>query len=125
MFAGHIGAALVIARVEKRVNVGVFVGAALLLDLMLWLLVLLGLESVAIPSNFTSTHQPEFVFPYSHGLLAGVLWSAVAGAATFLACSGRPALKWRAAVLVAAAVLSHWLLDVLVHRPEMPLTGNT
>ena len=125
MFAGHVGAALAIARVEKRVNVGVFVGAALLLDLVLWLLVLLGLESVAIPSNFTSTHQPEFVFPYSHGLLAGVLWSAVAGAAAFLACLDRPALKWRAAVLIAAAVVSHWLLDALVHRPEMPLTGGT
>jgi hypothetical protein len=125
MFAGHIGAALVIGRVERRVNVGVFVGAALLLDLVLWLLVLLGLESVVIPSSFTSTHQPEFVFPYSHGLLAAVLWSAVAGAPAFLACSDRPALKWRAAVLIAAAVVSHWLLDALVHRPEMPLTDST
>ena len=106
-------------------SVGVFVGAALLLDIVLWLLVLLGVESVAIPSDFASTHQPKFVFPYSHSFLAGVLWSAIAGAAAFLACSDRPALKRRAAVLVAAAVFSHWLLDALVHRPEMPLTGST
>lgn len=125
MFAGHVGVALAVGRAERRVNVGVFVGAALLLDLVLWLLVLLGLESVAVPANFASTHQPEFVFPYSHGLLASVLWSAIAGAAALLACSDRPTLKWRVAVLVAAAVFSHWLLDALVHRPEMPLTSGT
>jgi len=125
MFAGHVGAALAIGRADRRVNVGVFVGAALLLDLVLWLLVLLGVESVAIPSNFAGTHQPEFVFPYSHGLLAGVSWSAIAGATAFFARSDRPALKWRAAVLIAATVFSHWLLDALVHRPEMPLTDDT
>jgi hypothetical protein len=125
MFAGHVGAALAIGRAAREVNVGVFVGAALLLDLVLWLLVLLGVESVAVPSDFASTHQPGFVFPYSHSLLAGVLWSAIAGATAFLACSDHPPLKWRAAVLIAAAVFSHWLLDALVHRPEMPLTGGT
>lgn len=125
MFAGHVGVALAVGRAERRVNVGVFVGAALLLDLVLWLLVLLGLESVAVPANFARTHQPEFVFPYSHGLLASVLWAAIAGAAALLACSDRPTLKRRVAVLVAAVVFSHWLLDALVHRPEMPLTGGT
>jgi hypothetical protein len=69
MFAGHIGAALAIGRAERRVSVGVFVAAALLLDFH-WLFVLLGWESVAIPAAFANTHQPEFVFPYSHGLLA-------------------------------------------------------
>lgn len=123
MFAGHVGVALAAGRAERRANVGVFVAAVLLLDLALWLLVLLGLESVAIPANFASTHQPEFVFPYSHGLLGSVLWSAIAGAAALLAYASR-AFKWRVAVLVAAAVFSHWLLDALVHRPEMPLTGR-
>ena len=39
MFAGHVGAALVIGRAERRVNVGVFIAAALLLDLLLWLFI--------------------------------------------------------------------------------------
>jgi membrane-bound metal-dependent hydrolase YbcI (DUF457 family) len=125
MFAGHVGIGLAVGHAERRVNVGVFVGAALLLDLVLWLLVLLGLESVTIPANFAGAHQPEFVFPYSHSLLASVLWSAIAGAAALLGCSNHPALKWRVAVLVVAAVFSHWLLDALVHRPELPLTGGT
>lgn len=123
MFAGHVGAAFAIGRAERRVNVGIFVFAAVLLDFVLWLFVLLGWESVAIPANFTSTHQPEFIFPYSHGLLASLCWSALAGIATALCCRRLGHSKWRAGALVGAAVFSHWLLDALVHAPELPLAG--
>ncbi len=124
MFAGHIGAGMAIARAERRVNVGVFVLAAVLLDVVLWLLVLLGWESVTIPANFQSTHQTEFVFPWSHGLLASVAWSVLAGAAIYYGYPGLNRDRLRAAGLVAAAVFSHWLLDALVHAPELPLAGD-
>ncbi len=122
MFAGHVGAALAIGRAERRVNVGAFILAAVLLDVVLWVLVLLGCESVTIPADFADTHQAKFVFPYSHGLLAGIGWSALAGVATFL-WYPRLQAKARAAALVAAAVFSHWLLDALVHAPELPIAG--
>ena len=124
MFAGHIGAALAIGRVEPRVNVGVFVLAALFLDAVLWLFVLLGWESVVIPANFARTHQPVFVFPYSHGLLAAVAWSLVAGIATAAWYPKLGAARWRAAVFVGLAVFSHWLLDALVHAPGLPLAAQ-
>ena len=122
MFAGHVAAGLAVARFEPRVNVGAFIAAALLLDLVLWVLILAGLESVAIPADFARTHQPEFGFPYSHGLVAGVAWSILAAVAAFAWLRGRHRAL-RAAALVAAAVFSHWLLDALVHRPELPLIG--
>jgi len=105
-------------------NVGVFITAALLLDFVLWLLVLLGWESVTIPANFANTHQPDFIFPYSHSLLASVLWSALAGAIGYFSCFLDETAKRRAAVLVSVAVFSHWLLDALVHQPELPLAGH-
>jgi len=123
MFAGHLGAALAVGRAERRVNVGVFVAAALLLDGLLWLFVLLGWEAVAIPDNFASTHQPEFVFPFSHGLAASLVWSVLAAVAAWAACARLGSARARAAVLVGAAVFSHWLIDALVHQPEMPLAG--
>ncbi|MGQ0578456.1 MAG: hypothetical protein ACT4PQ_06030 [Betaproteobacteria bacterium] len=104
-------------------NVGMFIAAAVLLDFALWLFILLGWESVLIPANFASTHQPEFVFPYSHSLAASLAWSATAGAAAFFWYTPLEAGKWRAAALIAAAVFSHWLLDALVHQPGLPVTG--
>jgi hypothetical protein len=123
MFAGHVGAALAIGRAESSLNVGVFVLAAVILDVLLWVFVLLGWESVIIPANFGSTHQVEFEFPYSHGLLASIGWSALAGAVTFLWYPRAHQAKVRASALVAAAVSSHWLLDALVHAPELPIVG--
>ena len=123
MFAGHIGAALVIGRAERRINVGLFVVAALLLDVLLWLFVLAGWESVTIGADFAATHQPSFVFPWSHGLLASTGWAALAGVAAGTLHPGSGLARWRAAALIAAAVFSHWLLDALVHMPELPLAG--
>jgi len=123
VFAGHLGVALAIGRVERRVNVGAFVTAALLLDVLLWILVLLGLESVRIPADFERTRQPQYEFAYSHGLAAGLVWSAAAAALGWLALPALRGARGRAAALLAMAVFSHWLLDALVHRPEMPLVG--
>jgi hypothetical protein len=123
VFAGHVGAALAIGCSERRVSVGVFVLAALLLDVVLWSFVLIGWESVVIPPTFTTTHQAEFVFPFSHGLVASIAWSAFAALGVFAACSRLGASRLRAAILIFAAVFSHWLLDVLVHAPELPIAG--
>lgn len=124
MFPGHLGTAMVIGRAERRVNVGVVILAALLLAFLLWLFIVVRIESATIPANFTSTHQPEFIFPYSHGLIASLAWSALADAITYL---WPPRLKDatpRMAILVATAVLSHWLLAALGHAPELPIAGT-
>lgn len=123
MFVGHVGAAMAIGRAERRVSLGVLVFAAVFLDFVLWLLVLLGGESVTIPANFSTTHQPGFIFPYSHGWLASIAWSVLAGAATFLWYPRLKRAKLRASACVSAAVFSHWLLDALVHAPELPVAG--
>jgi hypothetical protein len=125
MFAGHIGVALAAARVEPRINPGMFAAASLLLDFLLWLFIVFGWESVVIPPGFPQTHQPEFVFPYSHSLFASVVWSALAGAFVFLLSRSRVDERSHSAYLVAGVVFSHWLLDALVHRPELPAAGVT
>ena len=124
MFAGHIGAALAIGRAERRINIGVLVFAALLIDFALWLFVLLGWESVVIPADYATTHQPVFDFPYSHSLLAIIAWSASAGIVTFLWYPRLKEPKLRAAAFVVLAVCSHWLLDDLVHVTGLPLAGT-
>jgi hypothetical protein len=99
--------ALAIGRIERRVNVGVFVTAALLLDFVLWLFILLGWELTYIPEDFSATHQPHFVFPYPHGLLTAGDWSAVAAALALLLYPYLKEARWRTAALVAGATFSH------------------
>lgn len=123
MFAGHVGAGLAFARVDRRVNVAVFCLAAMLLDAVLWAFVLLGWESVIVPADYASTHFLHFSFPYSHGLLASLGWSALAGAVAFVWYPGLSSRKVRGALAVAAVVFSHWILDALVHVPELPVIG--
>ena len=123
MFAGHVGAALAFGRADWQVNVGVFVAGAVLLDFLLWTFVLLGWESVTLPADYARTHQPEFVFPYSHGLVGSLAWSALVGAAFCLWYPHRDTARLRSTILVAAAVFSHWILDALVHAPELPVAG--
>lgn len=123
MFAGHVGAGLLLGRGAREVNPGVFVVAALLLDLLLWCFVLAGRESAMLSADFSSTHQASFVFPYSHGLAAACGWSLLAALLAAALARPGPMPRIRVGMLIAAAVLSHWLLDALVHVPGLPLAG--
>lgn len=123
MFAGHVGAGLALGSLERRINVGVFIFAAVLIDFLLWAFVLFGWESVIITADYPATHQPAFTFPFSHGLLSAVSWSGLAGMAAFYYYRRLDKAGFRAAALVAMAVISHWLLDALVHVPELPVAG--
>ena len=82
-------------------------------------LVLLGIEVVEVALGITAVTPLDFTFyPYSHSLVASVLWASLFAAAYWLL--SRPPL--RAQATLAAVVLSHWLLDFVSHRPDMPIT---
>jgi hypothetical protein len=123
MFAGHLGAGFAIGRFERKVNVGLFVFAAMLIDLVLWCFVLFGWETVVIPPDYAITRQVEFSYPFSHGLIAAAAWSVLAGTAAYALLARLGAKRLRAAILMTLAVFSHWLLDALVHIPDLPLAG--
>jgi hypothetical protein len=118
MFVGHLGAGLAAKRLAPRVNLGVLFLAAMWLDALLWIFVLMGLEEVHVPPNFKETHYLTFTFPYSHGLAASLAWSAAALAVTRGLGSGAAA-----GLVIAATVLSHFVLDALVHVVGLPVLG--
>lgn len=124
MFAGHLAAGLALKKTEQRINLGWLFFACLFSDFLLGLFVLFGIEQVHVPANFADIHYLTFTFPYSHGLLASLLWSLLA----FLLVQqlGRTRLKesGRMGLVMALAVFSHFLLDWLVHVPELPLLGE-
>ncbi len=123
MLIGHFGVALALKRAEPRLNVGWLCFASLWPDLLLWTLALLGIEQVAIPEQYARLHYLQFVFPYSHSIFAAVMWTAIAYAIGRLVWRGVGAQ--RVALVLATATASHFLLDLLVHPPDMPLAGES
>lgn len=119
MFIGHFAVALGAKKFAPGVSLGILFLACQLADLIWPNLVLLGLESFEIEAGITAMTPLNFLhYPYSHSLLALLLWSALfAGLYALLTKSGS-----RAALVIALLVLSHWLLDVLTHRADMPIT---
>jgi hypothetical protein len=125
MFLGHYGAALALKRAEPKVSLGTLFVAAQLLDLLWGGFLLLGWEHVRIlPDDNPLLTFQFYDYPISHSLVAALAWG-LAAAALYYSWPTRDVTRhWQAAALVGAAVLSHWLLDLLVHVPDLPLAGN-
>jgi membrane-bound metal-dependent hydrolase YbcI (DUF457 family) len=117
MFIGHFAVAFALKRAAPKTNLGWLIASVEFLDLVWPIFVLFGIERVEIESGNTAFTPLNFVYyPYSHSLVAAIVWSVII-AAIFYAF-GRYAMGTAA---VAIGVLSHWLLDAVVHRPDLPL----
>lgn len=121
MFVGHYGVSFAVRKAAPAIPLWVLFLAVQWLDVMWAPLVLLGIEQVRIVPGFTATNPLDLYYmPYTHSLVAAILWSAGAAWAYRLMRSG----ELRACLLVGLAVFSHWVLDFVVHRPDLPLYDN-
>src|SRR5204863_7259819 len=123
MFVGHYGVSFAAKKADPAVPLWVLFIAVQLLDVLWAPFVLLGVEKVRIVPGITASNPLDLYYmPYTHSLVAAILWSvAVAALARLL-----PGVTTRsAAVWIGIAVFSHWVLDVLVHRPDLPLYDDT
>ena len=117
MFLGHFGVGLAAKRAAPRVSLGTFFLAVQLADLLFWVLALFGVEHFRVAPGLMAASQFEFYdYPLSHSLLALAGWGLLLGAVLLLLRRGN-----RAALIVAACVVSHWVLDFIMHRPDMPV----
>lgn len=124
MFIGHYGPAYAIKRWQPDLPVFILFIAVQLVDVAWAILVPLGIEKVRIVPGITATNPLDLYYmPYTHSLVAAIAWS-VAGGAVYALMRKHPR-RVRIGVAVGVAVLSHWMLDLLVHRPDLPLYDNT
>jgi hypothetical protein len=125
MFLGHYGVALALKRAEPKLSLGTLFVAVQLLDLLWGIFVLLGWEHARIIPGSTAVTPFEFWdYPISHSLIGALAWSIVAAACYYSWPTRDTARHWQAAGIVGAAVFSHYLFDVLVHVPDLPILGN-
>jgi hypothetical protein len=119
MFVGHYGISFAAKKADASIPLWVLFIAVQLLDVAWAPLVVLGVEKVRIVPGITTSNPLDLYYmPYTHSLVAAILWSV--GAFVLYRLVAPPSHRV-AAVLVALAVFSHWVLDLLVHRPDLPL----
>jgi membrane-bound metal-dependent hydrolase YbcI (DUF457 family) len=117
VFIGHYAVALAAKRVAPKTSLGTLFLAAGFLDLLWPVLLLVGLEHVRIdPGNTVFTPLDFYDYPISHSLIGACVWSLVVGLIYFLIRKDK-----RSSLVIGLCVLSHWLLDFVTHRPDLPL----
>ena len=123
MFIGHYGASLAAKRLSPYLSLGVLFLAVQFLDVLFSVFVLLGIEKMAIVHGFTAYNPYDLYWmPYSHSLVGALAWSVLAAGIYWLAARRFPSRDRRiAAGVLGAAVFSHFVLDVPVHTPDLPL----
>ena len=125
MFVGHYGVSFYIKSREPRIPLWVLCVAVQLVDIAWGILVWLGIEKLAMVPGITRASPLDLIYvPYTHSLLAAFGWALLAFW-LWIRWGGKGTRRIGPAVLVGLAVLSHWVADFLVHRPDLPLYDNT
>ena len=121
MFVGHYAASLALKKLEPRASLGVLFLGVQFVDILFFPFVLLGIERINIIENYTqSTHFQLEYMPYTHSLVGSLLWAAAAYAVFRWIVVKRHSV----ALVVALAVFSHWILDLIVHTRDLPLWSD-
>jgi hypothetical protein len=132
MFIGHIAVGLAGKRIAPSVSLATWLSAVQLVDLLWPILLLAGLEHVRIAPGITPFTPLDFYdYPITHSLVGTGAWAAIFALGWFVA--RRPSTPLgtplrlskgrnpRIALLLGLGVVSHWVLDVISHRPDVPV----
>lgn len=125
MFLGHFAIGFALKKAEPRLSLGTLFAGAMAMDFAFAVLLLFGVEHVRISPGATVVSPFEFYdYPYSHSAVGSVVMAGMAFLLTRMWPLKDSALKSRAPFVLAAAVFSHFVLDLVSHTPDMPLAGN-
>jgi hypothetical protein len=117
MFIGHYSASFVAKAVAPQAPLWLLLAAAQIVDIAWGVLVLTGVEHASLDPSLASNPLVLYDMPYTHSLAATVAWSVIG----FLIARKAIRLAAGEAFVVAAVIASHWFLDLIVHRPDLPL----
>ena len=115
MFVGHYAAALAAKGAEPRAPLWTYVVGCQLVDVAWSGLIMTGAERVSFDPKLPGSALVLEHMPYTHSLPAAIAWSLAAALLVRWALK----LPWPATAMVGATVFSHWLGDLLVHRPDL------
>ncbi|MEW6991136.1 hypothetical protein AADZ91_10640 [Colwelliaceae bacterium 6441] len=122
MFVGHYAVSFALRATHNKASLGVLFLGVQFVDLLFFAMTFFGIERFSIIENYTdSTHFRLDFMPYSHSLVAVMFWSLAAFIILKVLQSKKKQAKGHCFLLIAIAILSHWLLDLIVHTPDLPV----
>lgn len=117
MFIGHFALGFAAKKATPRTSLPTLFAASVFADVLWPIFLVLGVEQVVIdPGNTVMTPLDLVSYPWSHSFLMLMVWGAVFGGLYFARTKDS-----RGAIILAALVESHWILDWITHRPDMPV----
>jgi len=121
MFIGHFGVGLAAKKIDSKPSLGTFLFAFQFIDLIWPIFLLTGIERVIVdPGDTTFTPLNFIYYPFSHSLLGVLIWAILFGLIYFLFKK-----NFKSSVLLGGLVISHWVLDLITHKPDLPIfPGN-
>lgn len=122
MLVGHYSSAFVGKAVAPRTPLWVFFVAAQLVDFAWAFFVLAGVERLTLDPTLPSNPLVLEYMPFTHSLVGSLAWAALA--AVVVTRVGAIGGSWQAGIVAGAVVLSHWVLDLVVHRPDLTIAGG-
>lgn len=117
MFIGHFGLGFAAKKLDKKPSLGILFISAQWIDLVWPFMLILGLEQVEVdPGNTAFTPLNFISYPFTHGLVSVLIWGALLGGLYYWIKK-----DGKGAMIVGMLVISHWILDFITHRPDLPL----
>jgi hypothetical protein len=124
MLIGHYSAAFAAKRIEPRLPLWALLLAAQFVDIVWAVFILTGIEKANLDPGLASNPLVLYFMPYTHSLLATFVWGFAAFIVGFVWIKGR-FRRLATGIVLSAVVMSHWFLDLLVHRPDLPLWDDS
>jgi hypothetical protein len=120
MFIGHYAASFAEKKAAPKLSLGLYFVAAQVLDVLFSLFVLLDIEKLRLVPHFTETNDYDLYYmPFTHSLVGALAWSVASAVAIFFALKLR-----KEAIAFGVVVFSHFVFDVPVHTPDLPILGE-
>ncbi len=117
MFIGHFGVGFAAKKIINKPSLGTLFFASQFIDLLWPIFLIFGIEKVSIdPGNTVVTPLNFIYYPFSHSLFGVLVWALLFGAIYYFIKR-----DFRTSIWLGVLVLSHWILDFITHRPDLPL----
>ncbi len=121
MFVGHYAVAFALKGKEPKASLGMLFIAVQFVDILFFPFALMGIEHLEFVEGYTQVNDFKMEFPFTHGLVASVIWGALFYLIYYLTAKKNAVRKHQVAIVMGLAVLSHWFIDLIVHSPDLPL----